>query len=76
MPRFKELVSFPVAKNKEVVISENDQGSLVMAQRVIHQDENGTQKIFLKGAMIISEEYIVDAKLEISKAFEIMLSKM
>lgn len=76
MPKFKELSSFPIAKNKEIVLSENDQQELVMAQRVIHRDESGTQKIFLKGAIIVGKPNIPEAKAAFEKAFENFLTKV
>ncbi len=57
--RYKEIACCNISSMKQVVISENNEGNLVMAKRVIvHDEDEGTKLFFEKGATIIKKEYI------------------
>ena len=57
--RYKEIACCDISSMKQLVVSENNEGNLVMAKRVVvHDDDEGTKLFFEKGATIIKEEYI------------------
>ena len=57
--KYKEIACCNISSMKQLVISENAEGNLVMAKRVIvHDDDEGIKLFFEKGATIIKEEYI------------------
>lgn len=57
--KYREIAHCNISSMKQLVISENAEGNLVMAKRVIVNDEDEGMKLFFeKGATIIKEEYI------------------
>lgn len=60
--KYREVASCPVSSIKQIVISKNSDDNIVMAKRVIVNDEDGTKMFFEKGATIIKQEYKEDFK--------------
>jgi hypothetical protein len=57
--QYEEIACCNISSMKQLVISQNSEGSLVIAKRfLVNDDEEGEKKIFEKGATIIRQQYI------------------
>lgn len=55
--RFNELSSASISKNKFVVISQLEEGPIVIAQKIVHIDEDTKEKVsmFCKGSIMVRD---------------------
>ena len=55
--KYKEIASCTISDIKELVLSENNDGNLVLAKRIYVVDDGETKMFFEKGSTIIKEQY-------------------
>lgn len=52
--RFTEIAKAQISENKNLVFSETQQGTIVMAQQLVVKEGKKTHNIFLKGAIEVT----------------------
>lgn len=56
--RYDEIAHCGISRTRQLVLSTNEEDSLVLARRtVVHDEDEGVKMFFEKGATIIKEDY-------------------
>lgn len=56
--KYTEIAHCHISPIRQMVVSHNQDGDIVMARRVIVEDEGNIKMFFEKGATIVKPEYI------------------